>query len=215
MSDTTNNAAVMNQYAGNSARAESPLHHVNFGQLAAKGNKSGGVVLREVKLQGHLTLRGNAEDASFLAGCEKALGVAVPTQPLTSNEKDGVSIRWMSPDRWLIVLPADKVFDTEKALRANLTGHFQVVSVGGGQTILELSGENAVDVLHKSCPVDLHPSVFPVGKVVGTVFAKAGGIVLRRSSEDTWELVIRRSFADYIWLWLQDASREYGLVISA
>jgi sarcosine oxidase subunit gamma len=67
-------------------------------------------------------------------------------------------------------------------------------------------------VLKKSIPLDVHPSQFPVGKVAGTVFAKSTALV-RRSGEDSWELVIRRSFADYIWLWLQDASREYGLVI--
>ncbi|OUC50154.1 hypothetical protein B7939_13495, partial [Eggerthia catenaformis] len=32
---------------------------------------------------------------------------------------------------------------------------------------------------------------------------------------DTWELVVRRSFADYFWLWLQDASAEYGLQVAA
>ncbi|TNF08513.1 MAG: sarcosine oxidase subunit gamma, partial [Pseudomonadales bacterium] len=32
---------------------------------------------------------------------------------------------------------------------------------------------------------------------------------------DTWELVIRRSFADYFWLWLQDACAEYGLAVEA
>ncbi|MES2089026.1 MAG: sarcosine oxidase subunit gamma family protein, partial [Pseudomonadota bacterium] len=29
------------------------------------------------------------------------------------------------------------------------------------------------------------------------------------------ELVIRRSFSDYWWLWLQDASAEYGLNVQA
>ncbi|WP_221034623.1 sarcosine oxidase subunit gamma family protein, partial [Pseudomonas syringae] len=55
---------------------------------------------------------------------------------------------------------------------------------------------------------------FPVGKAVGTVFAKSQ-LVIRHTAEDTWELVIRRSFSDYWWLWLQDASAEYGLSIQA
>jgi len=37
--------------------------------------------------------------------------------------------------------------------------------------------------------------------------------VIRRTGEQQWELVIRRSFADYVWLWLQDACAEYGLVV--
>ena len=41
------------------------------------------------------------------------------------------------------------------------------------------------------------------------------GIWIRHTGEDTWELVVRRSFADYFWLWLQDASAEYGLQVAA
>ena len=67
-------------------------------------------------------------------------------------------------------------------------------------------------VFLKSTPVDLHASEFPVGKVVSTVFAKSGAMICR-VAEGRFALVVRRSFADEIWLWIQDASREYGLVV--
>lgn len=210
----TAKVAVMNQLAGSDVQAESPLHNAGLEQLAARNPRTGGVMVRELKLLGHLTLRGSQQNASFMNGCAEVLGVALPTQPLTSVEQGGVSIRWISPDEWLVVLPADQAFEVERGLRAVIEGHYQVVNVSGGQTILELSGPNARDVLKKSVGLDLHPSQFPVGKVAGTVFAKSSALV-RRSGDDRWELVIRRSFADYIWLWLQDASREYGLVVSA
>ena len=69
-------------------------------------------------------------------------------------------------------------------------------------------------MLMKSTSYDVHPSNFPVGKAVGTNFAKTQ-LVIRHTAEETWELVVRRSFADYIWLWLQDASAEFGLAIEA
>ncbi len=207
------NVAVMNQYAGGAVAAQSPLHHADFASLAGKSPKVGGVMLRELKLLGHLTLRGQQNNDSFMAGCAEVLGVALPIQPLTSVEKGAVSVRWRSPDEWLVVLPAEQAFDVEKALRARIQGHYSVVNVSGGQTILELSGPNARDVLKKSCPLDLHPSHFPVGKVAGTVFAKATALV-RRTGEERWELVVRRSFSDYLWAWIQDASREYGLIVN-
>ncbi|MBS98315.1 MAG: sarcosine oxidase subunit gamma family protein [Oceanospirillaceae bacterium] len=206
--------AVMNQLPGRDVRAESPLYHAEMDKLAARNPRAGGVLLRELKLLGHLTLRGSQDNQSFMSGCEAVLGVALPTQPLTSVEKGSVSVRWISPDEWLVVLPGDQAFEVERGLRAAIEGHYSVVNVSGGQTILELSGPNAIDVLKKSTALDVHPSQFPVGKVAGSVFAKSTALV-RRSSEDTWELVIRRSFADYLWLWLQDASREYGLVIKS
>ena len=62
----------------------------------------------------------------------------------------------------------------------------------------------------KSVVYDVHPSHFPVGKGVTTVFAKAT-VILRRPSETRWELVVRRSFADYTYRWLLDTGEEYAI----
>ena len=69
-----------------------------------------------------------------------------------------------------------------------------------------------IDLMKKSTGYDIHIDNFPVGKVVGTTFAKAGAHILR-VSEDKFQLVVRRSFSDYIWLWIQQGSQEYGLTI--
>lgn len=207
------NVAAMNQHAGSASAAQSPLHHAGLDALAGKSPKVGGVMLRELKLLGHLTLRGAQSNTSFMEGCAAVFGVELPVAPLSSVEKGAVSIRWRSPDEWLVVLPAEQAFDVEKALRARIDGHYSVVNVSGGQTILELSGPNAADVLKKSCPLDVHPTHFPVGKVAGTVFAKSTALI-RRTGEERWELVVRRSFSDYLWAWIQDASREYGLIVN-
>ena len=116
------------------------------------------------------------------------------------------------PDEWLVILPGNQAFEVERELRANMDGHYAIVNVSGGQTVLTLSGIDAVKVLKKSTPYDVHDCNFPVGKVVTTVFAKTQAVI-RRTGEKNWELVVRRSFADYTWLWLQDACKEYGLVI--
>lgn len=203
---------VMNQLADASIEAQSPLHHADLSSVAQSGPKTGGVVFKEEKLMGQLTLRLNADNADQLAIAEKLLGVALPLTPLTSVVEGDVSIRWISPDEWLIVVPGLKAFDVESAFHEQMTGHYQLVNISGGSTIFLLSGEHARDVLKKSTPIDVHPNEFPVGKVVSTVFAKSSA-VMRRVADDQYELVVRRSFADYLWLWLQDASREYGLVV--
>lgn len=210
---TVRQVAVMDQCAPSQVRAESPLHHAELGKVAGSQPQQGGVQLRELALLGHLVLRGAQKNQSFMQGCLTVLGVRLPTEPLTSAEDGDISVRWLSPDEWLVVLPMDQLFAVEKALRAEIEGHYSVVNVSGGQTILMLSGQHAVDVLKKSTVLDLHPSQFPVGKVAGSVFAKSSALI-RRTGEASWELVVRRSFADYIWLWLQDASREYGLTIT-
>ena len=90
----------------------------------------------------------------------------------------------------------------------------KISNASGGQTLVRLSGEKARAVLMKSCPYDVHDRNFPIGKVVTTVFAKSQ-TTLRRLDENDWELVVRRSFADYVWRWLLDASHEFGLRIVA
>ncbi|MBK5000785.1 sarcosine oxidase subunit gamma family protein [Pseudomonas sp. S31] len=205
---------VFQQNPGTEAKAQSPLHHADLASLVGKGRKNAGVTLREKKFLGHLTIRGDGHDPEFAAGVHKALGLELPVA-LTVVANGDTSLQWVGPDEWLLIVPGGQELAVEQKLRAALDGqHIQVVNVSGGQSLLELRGPNVREVLMKSTSYDVHPNNFPVGKAVGTVFAKSQ-LVIRRTAEDTWELVIRRSFADYWWLWLQDASAEYGLSIEA
>ena len=205
---------VFQQNPGAEAKAQSPLHHADLASLVGKGRKNAGVTLRERKFLGHLTLRGDGHDPEFAAGVHKALGLELPVA-LTVVANNEMSLQWMGPDEWLLIVPGGQEFAVEQKLRAALEGqHIQVVNVSGGQSLLELRGPNVREVLMKSTSYDVHPSNFPVGKAVGTHFAKSQ-LVIRHTAEDTWELLIRRSFSDYFWLWLQDASAEFGLAIKA
>ena len=195
----------------NSIQVESPLHHAQLDHLIGQTNTDG-IVLHEAKLLGHLNLRGNAQDADFLAGVQEALGVALPISPCSSAKSELAQIMWLAPDEWLIVVASGSEYEIEQKLRSYLKGHFAVSDISGAQTILELSGSNVIELMKKSTGYDLHLDSFPVGKVVGTTFAKAGAHILR-VSEDKFQLVIRRSFSDYIWLWIQQGSKEYGLTI--
>ena len=158
---------------------------------------------------GHLVLRGTP--AEFSGAVRETLQLESPTLPLTSNTSDtGACIRWISPDEWLITVPEADTFEVESALRTAIDSHVAIVNVSGGQTILQLQGDEAETVLRKSTPYDVHASNFPVGKVVTTAFAQTQ-VLMRRLDTDAFELVIRRSFADYIWAWLRDAAEEFGL----
>ena len=196
----------------NSIELESPLHHAQLDHLIGQTN-SGGIVFHEAKLLGHLNLRGNAQDAEFLAGVQAALEVALPITPCSSAQSDIAKILWLAPDEWLIIVAAGGEYEIEQQLRAHLKGHFAVSDISGAQTILELSGSHVIELMKKSTGYDLHLESFPVGKVIGTTFSQAGAHILR-VSEDKFQLIIRRSFSDYIWLWIQEASKEYGLVIA-
>jgi len=190
---------------------ESPLHHVDLASVAQQGLKEGGVHFCEKSLMGLLTLRCNPTTKQKTA-IKSLLGVALPMEPLTSATKGDVTIRWVSPDEWLITLSGEKAFDLESRFQEKLEGHYSLVNISGGSTVFELSGSDAVNVLKKSTTIDFHSKEFPIDKVVSTLFAKSSAVI-RRLDEQSFELVVRRSFSDYIWLWIQDASKEYGLVV--
>ena len=192
--------------------AESPLAHAGLSELLGKAPQGAGVTLRENKLLGHLTLRGDSKDPAFAAAVHRVLGLELPSA-LGLVSKAETSLQWMSPDEFLLVLPTGEELATEQKLREALQGqHIQIVNVSGGQTLLELSGPKVPELLMKSTSYDVHPSQFPVGKAVGSNFAKIQ-LYIRHTGEDVWQLLVRRSFADYIWAWLQDASAGYGLAV--
>lgn len=196
------------------APAQSPLHHAGLADAAGKGKPNAGIQLRERKLLGHLTIRGDGHDAAFAGAVHKATGMELPGALAIVSSGES-SLQWMGPDEWLLVVPSGTEFDAEKKLREALDGqHIQVVNVSGGQTILELTGTKVRELLKKSTSYDVHPNNFPVGKAVGTTFGKSQ-LVIRHTAENTWELLVRRSFSDYYWLWLQDAAQEYGLAVNA
>lgn len=194
------------------AHAEAPLHYAGLERMVGQSRQNAGVRVRHHKLLGHLILRGDVQNPDFAASAQQALGLALPGA-LGVVSKDELSVQWMAPDEWLLIVAQGEELLVEQRLRAALQGvHHAVVNVSGGQTLLELSGPAVRDVLMKSTPYDVHPQNFPVGKAVGSTFAKSQ-LVIRRTGDDVWQLVVRRSFADYVWAWLQDASAEFGLAV--
>tara|TARA_R110001599_G_scaffold187737_1_gene382204 strand:- start:152 stop:802 length:651 start_codon:yes stop_codon:yes gene_type:complete len=191
--------------------AESPLAWAYHKTGRPSVSQKGRVVLRERAMLGHLILRGGA--IVLDEAVRSVLGFGLPGRPngLTRDESGERSIQWLSPDEWLLIVPGGEEFSLEGKLREALgNAHYAIVNVSGGQTLIELEGEMARELLMKSTPYDVHPEAFPVGKGVTTVFAKAN-LILRRPTEERWELVLRRSFADYCYRWILDAGSEYGI----
>ncbi|MFC0269670.1 sarcosine oxidase subunit gamma [Kushneria aurantia] len=211
--NSASNVAVFDTHPSDAIDAESPLHWSRQRGVIDAAAGEGQVTVVERPFLGHLILRGGA--IVLDEAVRETLGVSLPGQPLGLNhDADGSrSVQWLSPDEWLVIVPAGEEFELENRLRAQLgDAHFAIVNASGGQTLLELSGEHAREVLMKSVTYDVHSHGLPVGKGVGTVFAKTS-VNLRRPREDRFELVVRRSFADYCVRWLLDAGREYGLSV--
>ncbi len=85
-----------------------------------------------------------------------------------------------------------------------------VTDVSGNLARLRLSGDHARDVLAKGCSLDLHPRQFQPGQCAQTLILRCGIILHQIDERPSYDLLPRRSFAEYLWMWLSDAMAEYG-----
>ena len=189
---------------------ESPLHYF-AGKASGPAEK--GLRVRERPHKGHLALRGNADDRAFTEGVERVLSLALPTAPCTFVADAATAAYWLGPGEWLLLIEDHtQTAALESRLREAVQAHFSAVDVSGGQTLINLSGPAVAGVMKKSCVYDFSAANFPAGRCVQTVFAKAGALVAK-TADGSLDVIIRRSFADYLAEWLLDAGQEYGCCI--
>jgi sarcosine oxidase subunit gamma len=181
---------------------ESPLVQIEFNEPSGNAPR-----IEEKPFLGFLNLRGKSNNTGLLAASLKVLGCEPPTEANTLVESGVNCIYWLGPDEWLVVTPGGQQAALQAELLKALGGVFSaVVDNSSGLTLLEITGDNATALLATDCPLDLHPRVFKPGQCAQTRLAKAGMIVAPLRDGRGFEVIIRRSFADYLLLWMQDAA---------
>ena len=65
----------------------------------------------------------------------------------------------------------------------------------------------------KGTSLDLHPGVFGPGRCAQSSIARCHMLLHQTGDAPAYEIYVHRSFSDYLWRWLQDAAREYGVQV--
>ena len=194
------------------------LDHRHLDARAANNAGNAGVILCERRFRAKINLRGKPIK-KFLDAVRKALGVALPKTPNSTVTTKDITALWLGPNEWLLVGRPGAEGGMVEALRQELASqHVAITDVTEGRTIIGLTGSNARDVLMKGCSLDIHPRHFKPGDCTQSALAKAL-IILHQTSGDsgiepTYDIYVERSFADYLWIWLEDAALEYGLAVT-
>jgi sarcosine oxidase subunit gamma len=194
-------------------RGVSPLS--NFPRAVVLSTRGeAGLVLSERAFCGHINLRGNPKDPGFIAGVQQCLGKPLPLQTNTVSASAAVTALCLGPDEWLLVTPPSTEHQFTARLQDALPGlWFAATNITAGQTIFQLHGSLALDVLRKGCSLDLHSRSFKPGSCAQTLVAKAGVLIHYVDQSPSLDLIVRRSFAEYLALWLKDAAMEYGFQV--
>ncbi len=167
--------------------------------------------LSVVNDRGVINLRGDPADQAFLTASEAVLGQALPVMSNTISEA-GHRIYWLGPDEWLIVTAAAGAKELRQRLDGQLTDlHVAVNDVSGGSTVLQLSGAAVRDLLARGSTLDLHARVFTPGSCAQSGLGKASVLLGLLGDGETFELIVRRSFADYLLKWLSRMASPFGI----
>ena len=142
------------------------------------------------------------------------LGFDLPTEPNTVAVGEGVCALWLGPDEWLVTTAGGEDAGLSARLNGALAGHHaSVVDVSDARTVIVLRGARARDVLAKGCGLDLHPRQFRPGRCAQTGLARASVLIQQTGAEPAYDIYVDRSFAEYLWTWLEDAATEFGFVV--
>ncbi len=191
---------------------ETALEHYDF--------PCGGEAFAAKEMRDHafVVLRGRTEDREFVNACKEKLGIVLPSPlslvslvSLTSLTKPGdAECLWIASDEFLVLLPRsqkDKFLQTAKEA---FNGVFAAaVDNSGTYSYLRLDGRHVKDVLAKVSSYDVSDVGLPAGKVVTTLAGKAQVVLFREPNESGTGLLVRFSFADYVWRSLVRAAGEY------
>lgn len=189
---------------------QSPASHL--WKAFVSGSAGGAVALREVPF---LTMIGIRVDPKTEAGTRiSSVTGGLPPRSGDVRGTGETAVLWLGPEEFLVVAPTE-VHESpggdliQGLLAALADGQGQVVDLSSNRTTFELAGPRSRAVLEKGCSLDLHPSVFKTGTALAT---EIGHIptVLWKTAEETFRLLPRASFADFMGRWLLDAMREYA-----
>jgi sarcosine oxidase subunit gamma len=187
-----------------------PLAHLGLLAGADIAGEAAAVTLRALPYCPSLILRGESDDAAFLAGCRAGLGFELPLAANHVTREGGLSALWLGPSEWLILGPQGG-----QRLTENLAGHrHALIPNGDGLQIIELSGPRAAAVLAKLCPLDLHGPEFGPGRCARSVLAGVT-MTLWPGTDGGYRIIVGRSFADYAWRILADAGLEFDIAVGA
>ncbi|MGI9418021.1 MAG: sarcosine oxidase subunit gamma [Geminicoccaceae bacterium] len=117
-------------------------------------------------------------DAAVASAVSKAFGADMPNPGGSTLSSDGQTrFIWTAPDQ-LFALFEDEGPDAAADMRERLDGTAYVTLQSDSWVALRLSGCKAQEALERICPIDLHQSAFPTGRVSRTAMEHMGAIVI-------------------------------------
>ena len=151
-------------------------------------------------------LRGSQRSSIFRKNVQGILNIEMPNRTgfFETNEKN--YLLQTSPDEWLILSDSNEILPQINELEKKLIKtHFALTNLTDQFQAIYISGDKSRWVLSKGCHIDLDQSVFGPKNCTQTNLALVD-ITIFCTAKNSFTLLFRNSFANYVLDWLQDAS---------
>jgi sarcosine oxidase, subunit gamma len=142
------------------------------------------------------------------AAIEELLDVCWPT--ITGHVARGrADILCIGPADWLVLAPESDGAALGRRLGLAFEGSAtRATDVSQALVRIQIKGAEVRDLLAKACSLDLHPPLFPLGRALRTRFVGMP-VIVHCTGTATFELLVTRSYAEFLLSWLGDAQLEF------
>ena len=167
-----------------------------------------GVIVRENPFQSYFNIRLDSVASDRFMGIFEC---DLPMVPNTFSSSDDFTCLWLRSDEWMLIASDQDHGNIKDKLSELCEGAFATwTDQTSANTSLSFRGKNSIDLLSRGIVYDLHPRQFSFGQSVQTVVSQTQVTMLNRTTDEAseFELLVRRSFADYLWRWLVDKGEE-------
>ena len=187
-------------------KIESPLTDLINRKKNILSDKKTEFVISDHSELGQVNIRGDIKDGLFIDNMREILGHELPTDPNTVTVGERFIILCLGENEWLIITPENEERELIATLRNKMDGILtSFTDVSSSQCIIRVTGSHVRNVFAKGCSLDLHSRSFDVSKCAQSLIASVGVIIRQIDSTPSFELIVRRSFAEYLVNWLYDA----------
>jgi len=172
--------------------------------LLERSRRDSTLQLTDNSFQGKFILWGDVDSDQFVDSVFKNTGLTLPTSCGEVTQAGPYKAIWANPKRWYLICEEQE----ESKLAAALLKSGQVhMSVTDGQCCFRVEGKEAVNVLKKGCSLNFNETVFASGQCLQTRLAITK-VFLHRLNAESFNIYVERSYSEYIWCWLLDASKR-------
>jgi sarcosine oxidase subunit gamma len=165
--------------------------------------------IEELAQRGIIRLQGPSSDCQFCTEVEQITGLELPS-PCQLNRRGDITWAWVNPNEWLLMIPLDDedlMLERLKPCQENRLAMATIIS--DSRVAFQVDGDDACCLLSKGCGLDFHSREFVVGNALITLFAQIPTMITR-PDETSFEIIVDRSQARYLWQWLLDAAHEFS-----